>query len=104
VSKLQIQTLDKNCKTFGINEIPMNDIRQGIVHVVGPEQGATLPGMSIVCGDSHTSTHGALGALAFGIGTSEVEHVLATGCESPQTMLIPGSVAPCSGPTTCTMP
>ena len=58
----------------------MNDIRQGIVHVVGPEQGATLPGMSIVCGDSHTSTHGALGALAFGIGTSEVEHVLATGC------------------------
>ncbi len=80
VSKLQIQTLDKNCKTFGINEIPMNDIRQGIVHVVGPEQGATLPGMSIVCGDSHTSTHGALGALAFGIGTSEVEHVLATGC------------------------
>ncbi len=80
VSKLQIQTLDKNCETFGINEIPMNDIRQGIVHVVGPEQGATLPGMSVVCGDSHTSTHGALGALAFGIGTSEVEHVLATGC------------------------
>lgn len=80
VSKLQIQTLDKNCKTFGIDEIPMNDIRQGIVHVVGPEQGATLPGMSVVCGDSHTSTHGALGALAFGIGTSEVEHVLATGC------------------------
>ncbi|CAC9499097.1 3-isopropylmalate dehydratase large subunit (EC 4.2.1.33) [uncultured Gammaproteobacteria bacterium] len=80
ISKLQIETLDKNCKTFGINEIPMNDIRQGIVHVVGPEQGATLPGMSIVCGDSHTSTHGALGALAFGIGTSEVEHVLATGC------------------------
>ncbi len=80
VSKLQIQTLDKNCKKFGINEIPMNDIRQGIVHVVGPEQGATLPGMSVVCGDSHTSTHGALGALAFGIGTSEVEHVLATAC------------------------
>lgn len=80
ISKLQIETLDKNCKTFGINEIPMNDIRQGIVHVVGPEQGFTLPGMSIVCGDSHTSTHGALGALAFGIGTSEVEHVLATGC------------------------
>jgi 3-isopropylmalate/(R)-2-methylmalate dehydratase large subunit len=80
ISKLQIQTLDKNCETFGINEIKMNDIRQGIVHVVGPEQGATLPGMSIVCGDSHTSTHGALGALAFGIGTSEVEHVLATGC------------------------
>lgn len=80
ISKLQIETLDKNCETFGINEIHMNDIRQGIVHVVGPEQGATLPGMSIVCGDSHTSTHGALGALAFGIGTSEVEHVLATGC------------------------
>ncbi len=80
ISKLQIETLDKNCKTFGINEIPMNDMRQGIVHVIGPEQGATLPGMSIVCGDSHTSTHGALGALAFGIGTSEVEHVLATGC------------------------
>lgn len=80
ISKLQIETLDKNCDAFGINEIQMNDIRQGIVHVVGPEQGATLPGMSIVCGDSHTSTHGALGALAFGIGTSEVEHVLATGC------------------------
>lgn len=80
ISKLQIETLDKNCENFGINEITMNDIRQGIVHVVGPEQGATLPGMSIVCGDSHTSTHGALGALAFGIGTSEVEHVLATGC------------------------
>jgi 3-isopropylmalate/(R)-2-methylmalate dehydratase large subunit len=80
ISKIQIETLDKNCEKFGINEIQMNDIRQGIVHVVGPEQGATLPGMSIVCGDSHTSTHGALGALAFGIGTSEVEHVLATGC------------------------
>lgn len=80
ISKLQIQTLDKNCATFGIDEIKMNDIRQGIVHVIGPEQGATLPGMSIVCGDSHTSTHGALGALAFGIGTSEVEHVLTTGC------------------------
>lgn len=80
ISKLQIETLGKNCETFGINEILMNDIRQGIVHVIGPEQGATLPGMSIVCGDSHTSTHGALGALAFGIGTSEVEHVLATGC------------------------
>jgi 3-isopropylmalate/(R)-2-methylmalate dehydratase large subunit len=80
ISKLQIETLDKNCEAFGINEIQMNDVRQGIVHVVGPEQGATLPGMSIVCGDSHTSTHGALGALAFGIGTSEVEHVLATGC------------------------
>ena len=80
ISKLQIETLDKNCDDFDITEIKMNDIRHGIVHVVGPEQGATLPGMSIVCGDSHTSTHGALGALAFGIGTSEVEHVLATGC------------------------
>ncbi len=80
ISKIQIETLDSNCEKFGITEIQMNDERQGIVHVVGPEQGATLPGMSIVCGDSHTSTHGALGALAFGIGTSEVEHVLATGC------------------------
>jgi 3-isopropylmalate/(R)-2-methylmalate dehydratase large subunit len=79
-SKLQVETLDNNCLEFGIEEILMNDERQGIVHVVGPEQGATLPGMSVVCGDSHTSTHGALGALAFGIGTSEVEHVLATGC------------------------
>ena len=80
ISRLQVETLDKNCETFEIDEIQMNDIRQGIVHVIGPEQGATLPGMSIVCGDSHTTTHGALGALAFGIGTSEVEHVLATGC------------------------
>ena len=80
ISRLQVETLGKNCAEFEINEIPMNDIRQGIVHVIGPEQGATLPGMSIVCGDSHTSTHGALGAMAFGIGTSEVEHVLATGC------------------------
>ena len=72
ISRLQVETLDKNCETFEINEIQMNDIRQGIVHVIGPEQGATLPGMSIVCGDSHTTTHGALGALAFGIGTSEV--------------------------------
>ena len=80
ISRLQVETLDKNCESFDINEIQMNDIRQGIVHVIGPEQGVTLPGMSIVCGDSHTTTHGALGALAFGIGTSEVEHVLATGC------------------------
>jgi 3-isopropylmalate/(R)-2-methylmalate dehydratase large subunit len=80
VSKIQVATLDENCKEFGILEMDMNDIRQGIVHVVGPEQGATLPGMTIVCGDSHTSTHGALGALAHGIGTSEVEHVLATQC------------------------
>ena len=80
VSRVQVQTLDDNCARFGITEFRMDDIRQGIVHVVGPEQGATLPGMTIVCGDSHTSTHGALGALAFGIGTSEVEHVLATQC------------------------
>ncbi len=80
VSRLQVETLEKNCAEFGITEFDMSDIRQGIVHVVGPEQGATLPGMTIVCGDSHTSTHGASGALAFGIGTSEVEHVLATQC------------------------
>ena len=80
VSKLQVQTLDDNCNEFGITEFKMNDPRQGIVHVVGPEQGATLPGMTVVCGDSHTSTHGALGALAHGIGTSEVEHVMATQC------------------------
>ena len=80
ISRLQVQTLDDNCDAFNIVEIPINDIRQGIVHVVGPEQGATLPGMTVVCGDSHTSTHGALGALAHGIGTSEVEHVLATQC------------------------
>ncbi|MBT3529975.1 MAG: 3-isopropylmalate dehydratase large subunit [Gammaproteobacteria bacterium] len=80
VSKIQVKTLDDNCQEFGIFELKMTDARQGIVHVVGPEQGATLPGMTIVCGDSHTSTHGALGALAHGIGTSEVEHVLATQC------------------------
>jgi len=78
VSKLQVDTLDKNCEKFGVTEFKMNDLRQGIVHVIGPEQGATLPGMTVVCGDSHTSTHGAFGALAHGIGTSEVEHVLAT--------------------------
>ncbi len=80
VSRLQLQTLDDNCDTFDVVEIPLNDERQGIVHVMGPEQGAVLPGMTIVCGDSHTSTHGAAGALAHGIGTSEVEHVLATQC------------------------
>jgi len=80
VSRLQVETLDKNCKEFGVTEFDLTDIRQGIVHVVGPEQGATLPGMTVVCGDSHTSTHGAFGALAFGIGTSEVEHVMATQC------------------------
>ncbi|MBT4452593.1 MAG: 3-isopropylmalate dehydratase large subunit, partial [Candidatus Marinimicrobia bacterium] len=80
VSALQVETLVNNCKAFHVPYIPMDDERQGIVHVVGPEQGATLPGMTIVCGDSHTATHGALGALAFGIGTSEVEHVMATQC------------------------
>ncbi len=80
VSRLQVETLDNNCHEFGLTEFNMSDIRQGIVHVIGPEQGATLPGMTVVCGDSHTSTHGAFGALAFGIGTSEVEHVLATQC------------------------
>ncbi len=80
VSRLQVETLEKNCEEFGITIFKMDDIRQGIVHVIGPEQGATLPGMTIVCGDSHTATHGAFGALAFGIGTSEVEHVLATQC------------------------
>jgi 3-isopropylmalate/(R)-2-methylmalate dehydratase large subunit len=80
VSKIQVQTLDDNCDELGILEFKINDPRQGIVHVVGPETGACLPGMTIVCGDSHTSTNGALGALAFGIGTSEVEHVLATQC------------------------
>jgi 3-isopropylmalate/(R)-2-methylmalate dehydratase large subunit len=77
-SRLQVATLVQNVADFGVPFIPLNDVRQGIVHVIGPEQGASLPGMTIVCGDSHTSTHGALGALAFGIGTSEVEHVLAT--------------------------
>ncbi|MDE2464634.1 MAG: 3-isopropylmalate dehydratase large subunit [Alphaproteobacteria bacterium] len=81
---LQVKTLEENAAAFGIEYIPMNDVRQGIVHIVGPEQGWTLPGTTIVCGDSHTSTHGAFGALAFGIGTSEVEHVLAT-----QTLAMP---------------
>ncbi|MBX9675137.1 MAG: 3-isopropylmalate dehydratase large subunit [Methylotenera sp.] len=80
ISRLQVQTLDENCAEHGVTEFKMNDLRQGIVHVIGPEQGATLPGMTVVCGDSHTSTHGAFGALAHGIGTSEVEHVMATQC------------------------
>lgn len=91
MSALQISTLECNCAEFGITYYGMEDIRQGIVHVIGPEQGLTLPGMTIVCGDSHTSTHGAFGALAFGIGTSEVEHVLATQClvqKRPKTMEI----------------
>lgn len=80
IARIQVETLDDNCREFGILEFPILDARQGIVHVVGPEQGMTLPGMTVVCGDSHTSTHGALAALAHGIGTSEVEHVLATQC------------------------
>ncbi|MBU1214332.1 MAG: 3-isopropylmalate dehydratase large subunit [Gammaproteobacteria bacterium] len=80
ISRLQVETLDANCAEFGIVEFKMGDIRQGVVHVMGPEQGATLPGMTVVCGDSHTSTHGAFAALAHGIGTSEVEHVMATQC------------------------
>lgn len=80
IARTQVITLDENCKRYGIEQFEMTDVRQGIVHVVGPEQGATLPGMTIVCGDSHTSTHGAFAALAQGIGTSEVEHVLATQC------------------------
>jgi 3-isopropylmalate/(R)-2-methylmalate dehydratase large subunit len=80
ISKIQVDTLDDNCDEFKLTQFKMNDYRQGIVHVIGPEQGSTLPGMTIVCGDSHTSTHGAFGALAMGIGTSEVEHVLTTQC------------------------
>ncbi len=80
IAKLQIQTLDQNCESWGIPEFRLDDIRQGIVHIVGPEQGATLPGMTIVCGDSHTSTHGAFATIAMGIGTSDVEHVLVTQC------------------------
>jgi 3-isopropylmalate/(R)-2-methylmalate dehydratase large subunit len=99
VSRLQVETLDQNCADFGVLEFAMDDVRQGIVHVVGPEQGATLPGMTVVCGDSHTSTHGAFGALAQGIGTSEVEHVLATQClwqKKSKNMLVSveGRVAP----------
>jgi 3-isopropylmalate/(R)-2-methylmalate dehydratase large subunit len=89
LSAIQIRTLEENCRDFGITLFGMNDIRQGVVHIIGPEQGFTLPGTTIVCGDSHTSTHGAFGALAFGIGTSEVEHVLATQClvqKRPKTM------------------
>lgn len=86
VSRIQVETLDQNCDEHGILEFKLKDKRQGIVHIIGPEQGATLPGMSIVCGDSHTSTHGAFGCLAHGIGTSEVEHVLATQCLIQQKM------------------
>ena len=91
LSKIQIEALEKNCEEFGVTLFGINDPRQGIVHVIGPEQGITHPGMTIVCGDSHTATHGAFGALAFGIGTSEVEHVLATqtlAMEKPKTMKV----------------
>ena len=99
VSALQVNTLEKNARDFGVTYFSMNDPRQGIVHVIAPEQGITLPGLTIVCGDSHTATHGAFGALAFGIGTSEVEHVLATQTLSqtrPRTMeiRIEGTPAP----------
>jgi len=91
VSRTQVEALDNNCAEFGITEFGLDDIRQGVVHVMGPEQGLILPGMTVVCGDSHTSTHGAFGAIAMGIGTSEVEHVLATQCliqKKPQVMRI----------------
>jgi len=94
MSKLQVEILDVNCKDQGIVQFGMDDVRQGIVHVVGPEQGFTQPGMTMVCGDSHTSTHGALGALAQGVGTSEVEHVLSTQClvqKKSKNMLIEGT-------------
>ena len=99
VSRLQVDTLDQNCEDLGITEFKMTDLRQGIVHVVGPEQGATLPGMTVVCGDSHTSTHGAFACLAFGIGTSEVEHALATQClllkkAKAMQILIEGNLGP----------
>ena len=99
LSRLQVETLDRNCEELGIAEFKMNDLRQGIVHVIGPEQGATLPGMTVVCGDSHTSTHGAFACLAFGIGTSEVEHVLATQCLSikralEMQILVEGTLCP----------
>ncbi|HID75648.1 MAG TPA: 3-isopropylmalate dehydratase large subunit, partial [Planctomycetaceae bacterium] len=89
VARRQIDTLRENCRQFGIRLYDLEDERQGIVHVIGPELGLTQPGMTIVCGDSHTATHGAMGAMAFGIGTSEVEHVLATQCiwqSKPKTM------------------
>jgi len=91
VSRTQVEALDANCREFGITEFGMNDIRQGVVHVMGPEQGLILPGMTVVCGDSHTSTHGAFGSIAMGVGTSEVEHVLATQCliqKKPKVMRI----------------
>ncbi len=100
VSRLQVETLDGNCTEFGVTEFKMDDVRQGVVHVIGAEQGATLPGMTVVCGDSHTSTHGAFGALAHGIGTSEVEHVMATQClvaKKSRAMLVKVDGAPGKG-------
>jgi len=97
LSRVQVETLERNCEEFGIPVYSLGSDRQGIVHVIGPELGVTQPGMTIVCGDSHTSTHGAFGSLAFGIGTSEVEHVLATQClvqKRPKTMRISYSGAP----------
>lgn len=99
LSRIQVEQLSRNCEEFGITEFGLSDRRQGIIHVVGPEQGATLPGMTVVAGDSHTSTHGAFGALAFGVGTSEVEHVLATQCLSvarmtPMLVRIEGELPP----------
>src|SRR6202034_785316 len=91
ISRRQLEALDENCAEFGITVFPRGHENQGIVHVIGPELGVTQPGMTIVCGDSHTATHGAFGALAFGVGTSEVEHVLATQClvqGKPKSMLI----------------
>src|SRR5207247_3723919 len=91
ISRQQIEALRQNCREFGIKLYDITDAQQGIVHVIGPELGITQPGMTIVCGDSHTATHGAFGALAFGIGTSEVEHVMATQClpqSKPRTLLI----------------
>ena len=91
LSRVQVETLERNCQEFGVPVYSLGSERQGIVHVIGPELGVTQPGMTIVCGDSHTSTHGAFGALAFGIGTSEVEHVLATQCmvqQRPRSMRI----------------
>ena len=99
LSRRQVETLERNARDFGITHFGMNDPRQGIIHVIGPEQGATLPGMSVVAGDSHTSTHGAFGALAFGVGTSDVEHVLSTQCLSvkrmkPMLVRVEGELAP----------
>jgi len=88
-SRIQVETLDRNCAEFGVPIFGMNDLRQGVVHIIGPEQGFTLPGMTIVCGDSHTSTHGAFGAVAFGIGTSQVRDVLATQTLAMEKLILP---------------